>query len=1151
MARKTIFVRVESDAFGCEVELRELRGHDAIGRPFELELLVVAAGTAVLDDEALIGAPVAVVFEREGVELRRLFGMIAACTDALQVKEHASYRLRVVPRFWGASLIETLDIFMNLSVPDIVRKKLALIDLHEGADYDMRLEGTYHPREFVVQFKETDLAFVSRLCEHYGISLFFEHRDGSDRLVFGDRNDAFQPLLAGAVRFEARGEALGVYELEATTRMVPRHFVQRDYNYRNPAIDLTGQTDMPDGHAGGVIEYGGHFKSDQEGQWLAALRAEERRSERRVYHGKSNVAGLSAGQKLTVEGHPRGDLTLVVTEVRHAAKQVALGRGDGDEREYHNEFVAVHENTVFRPRRVTPKPRVSGVLTAVVDAESRGRYAEIDDDGRYKVKFMFDTSGPDEGKASRLVRMMQPHSGAGYGMHFPLRPGTEVLITFVDGDPDRPIIAGTVPNPQTASPVVAENATRNVIRTGGGNEINIDDQESSERIKLSTPHASTRLQLGAPNDPESGMTAATTGAISSIAVSGQTSLASATNSFSLLLNYIQSSSIETVAAKPDAWAAFLGISQITFAFLDTAIGLADTVMQWIQQFDAITLAAKKKDLEKAKATALDKQDALRQAELEQKAALDALVAATSPALSAAEKTALATARTAYEEALDKLATDRTALATMTATRDDAKRRGVDTTGFDLGIGTAPTDPAVATAGSGQERTVKLDEWAVDGTEPPTGDKKKALDDALAAIVTAHSTTANNVTTKDAVATLAETYAAKVAATTTARTAAATATDAQASAQKSFDDKSYETTDGDAAQGLATARSVLQLARTGLSLINTIIQIVALVKKALTAAVKEEGQLTKAIASYTPIAPVSAKLPLGAGLKPQVPPEKYRHTLGSQGNTTVYADKRLLLHSPEVIVSAAAPLPKDAAAAATAATTADTAGKLVLIAGAKALLLSNGTAELNGKTKSIVASNTEVNLIAKDNLAGTTAVKLVAKATGTLDVTSDKKTKLLSKDSLDLVVTKTGDTGTLELKTCADQFLKLDQGAKKLSGKAHEAFELSASKTALLLAGGADIGAAKAGLSLDAVTDGGKLVGKAGDWKLTLSAAKGVELGKQKKQLYAGDDRVALSFDVATALKLNASGAMLSCGMANSLKLETSGVTIAGSQVKIG
>ena len=144
------------------------------------------------------------------------------------------------------------------------------------------------------------------------------------------------------------------------------------------------------------------------------------------------------------------------------------------------------------------------MINGTIETEAKGEYADVDGEGRYRVRFQFDTGDAQHGKASRPIRMAQPHAGAGYGFHFPLRDGVEVLLTCIDGDPDRPIISGAVPNPVTPSTVGAQNGRRNVIRTGGGNEINIDDTEGSERIKMTTPYGNTLFQLGAPNAPVPG-----------------------------------------------------------------------------------------------------------------------------------------------------------------------------------------------------------------------------------------------------------------------------------------------------------------------------------------------------------------------------------------------------------------------------------------------------------------------------------------------------------------------------------------------------------------------------------------------------------------------------------------------------------------------
>ncbi|WP_437878651.1 type VI secretion system Vgr family protein [Sorangium sp. So ce513] len=543
--------RLESGAFSADaVELYELTGREVISQLFEFQLHIVCKSPEGLDEEALLAEPAALVFLRGDREERRLFGEIAVVRDALLTEaSHMAYTLTFVPRAFRMTLTETSEIFMDLSVPEILKKKLERAGLCEGDDFELRLIGSYPPREYVVQYRETDLQFASRLAEHLGISFFFEHRDGRDVIVFADANSGFRPIPGGGrAHFYPRGEHVGVHRLEGTTRKVPGRYVVKDYNYRTPQVPLMAAAAVSDAAGGGIVEYGAHFKTPDEGERIAAIRAEELRAGRKVFEGASDVQALCAGARFTLEGHPRGDIELLLVEVRHRLQQATMNMGTGGERAYANELRAIPFATTYRPPRVTPKPRVHGAITGVIDAAEKGQYAEIDEAGRYRVRFQFDTSGADDGKASRLVRMAQPHAGAGYGFHFPLRSGVEVILTCIDGDPDRPIITGAVPNPQTPSTVGAKNGRRNVIRTGGGNEINIDDTEGEERIKLSTPFGGATFQLGSPNTPEAGAALTTTEAWTAVGAAGVNTLTSVTTTLADVASLWASSSITQFAS---------------------------------------------------------------------------------------------------------------------------------------------------------------------------------------------------------------------------------------------------------------------------------------------------------------------------------------------------------------------------------------------------------------------------------------------------------------------------------------------------------------------------------------------------------------------------------------------------------------------------
>ena len=227
----------------------------------------------------------------------------------------------------------------------------------------------------------------------------------------------------------------GIWPL-AFVGLVPALYVLQDYNYQTPRLDLTTRFDLPEGYAGGVVEYGTHHGTPDEGSSLAQIRAEERGATRQVYTGRSNLCRFRAGGTCALEGHPwLGARELLLVEVEHRATQATMMDGAvGGERTYTNRFKAIERAVPYRPRRLTPRPRISGLLFGLIEpdpAGELGKYAQIDLEGCYTVRFFFDTSPLGARLRSSLpIRMLQPHAGTNYGMHFPLKPGVEVLVVI-------------------------------------------------------------------------------------------------------------------------------------------------------------------------------------------------------------------------------------------------------------------------------------------------------------------------------------------------------------------------------------------------------------------------------------------------------------------------------------------------------------------------------------------------------------------------------------------------------------------------------------------------------------------------------------------------------------------------------------------------
>lgn len=479
MQQGRLEVRIESSDFPCDrLEVRELHGRERISRLFEIDLMAFVPATDPLSSRNVAGARATLVFLQGGVEVRRMHGMIAQVVDLFDTEpDTLTYRMRFVPRAWRSSLIRTQEIYMDRSLREIIEQKLDLIGL-EGASAFL-LHGKDERREFVVQYDETDLAFISRLAEHVGWSFHFDHTDDGDRIVWSDHQDGFR-AIEGAERaaFRPRGEHTDVYRIDATTRLVPAMFAVGDFNYMAPQLDLYSVCEVTGGYGGGVVEYHTHQKTSEEGAVLARIRAEESQAGALVIRGEAALCTLSAGARLTLTGHPVLDsIELLVVSVEHHGKFLAYNVAAGADESYRATFEAIPADVPFRPQRVTPRPKIVGMVSGIIEADPgvSTQRAWIDEHGRYLVRMLFDTAAPGERKASLPIRMAQAHSGPGYGVHFPLRPGAEVLIAFIGGDPDRPVIIGSVPNALTPTPVVEKDATLHRIRTWSGVQVEIDD----------------------------------------------------------------------------------------------------------------------------------------------------------------------------------------------------------------------------------------------------------------------------------------------------------------------------------------------------------------------------------------------------------------------------------------------------------------------------------------------------------------------------------------------------------------------------------------------------------------------------------------------------------------------------------------------------
>ena len=387
--------------------------------------------------------------------------------------DEALYEAVLRPRLWKTTLPFNSRVFQDKDVSQI----LAAVLGDSGVPHELRLDATYPVRSYVVQYAETDFAFLSRLMEHWGIFYFFEQGPDGEVMILGDSKNAFAPLdefetIPFAAEATSRVEDGGhVLSLSRRYKVRPEKVRLEDYNWRTPQVKPEGEAEADTATGFGTQRYyGEHIKDPSEGAMLAQVRAEQLQVEREVYHGTSTLRALAPGHRFELSGYPVGDLDqeYVVTSVEHTSGVESGGFRQG--------FTAIPYSVPHRPQRVAPRPKINGFMHAVVDGTTPGMAAPIDEQGRYKVVMPYDAYGePGNANASRWVRMSQTSSGPDYGFHFPLHIGIEVAIAHLDGDPDRPVIVGATPNPDTSSPVTSADSTKSRIKTKSGILIEFED----------------------------------------------------------------------------------------------------------------------------------------------------------------------------------------------------------------------------------------------------------------------------------------------------------------------------------------------------------------------------------------------------------------------------------------------------------------------------------------------------------------------------------------------------------------------------------------------------------------------------------------------------------------------------------------------------
>ena len=486
--------------------LQGFSGAEGISRPFHFSLELLSENASI-DFDAIVGKNATVTVKTADGGERYFNGIISRFAQRSSGKPLSAYTAEMVPWLWLLTRSADCRIFQNLSTGDII----AQVFKNRGfLDFKNRLQKTYAPREYCVQYRETDFNFVSRLMDHDGIFYYFEHEKGKHTLVLADAASEHKPVPGQArARFQA-GQGGVETQADVVTDWVAEHEIRSakysltDFNFQTPRVSLAVSLDAlhkpPAGQKFEIYDYPGEYTKRDVGEQFARVRIEEDEALRILLHGMSTCRQFTSGYRFELTDYPRSDANkaYVLTSITHSLSEPSYVSQEEHVGGYSNSFTCQPASAVYRPPRATPRPVVQGLQTAIVVGKA-GEEFWVDKYGRIKVQFHWDRLGKHDENSSCWLRVSQNWAGKRWGTVFLPRIGQEVIVEFLEGDPDLPIVTGAVYNGDQNPPYdLPAEQTKGTIKSnsskggGGYNELRFEDKKDSEQVFL---HAQKDLDV--------------------------------------------------------------------------------------------------------------------------------------------------------------------------------------------------------------------------------------------------------------------------------------------------------------------------------------------------------------------------------------------------------------------------------------------------------------------------------------------------------------------------------------------------------------------------------------------------------------------------------------------------------------------------------
>jgi len=477
--------------------IKSMSMQEELGRLFNMSLELLSTDENI-NFEALLGQNVTLRLDLFGGGQRYFNGFVSRISQVDKVENFAVYQATVKPWLWFLTRTSDCKIFQHQTVPDIIQSIFSELGF---TDVEAQLSGSYRTWDYCVQYRETDFNFVSRLMEQEGIYYYFKHEIGKHTLVLSDGYGShevipgYAELRCLAADSAAEQEEEHIFSWRFSKQVQPGAYVQDDYDFKSPKTELQTELVKPRSHSEAhheIYDYPGEYLVHGDGQNYTKARLEELQAQYEQCSGQGGARGLYSGGLFSLTEYPRADQNreYLLVSVTHHLQMDSYETSGGGGTLYENDFSVIESKTPFRTPRKTPKPMVQGPQTAVVVGPA-GEEIHTDEHGRVIVQFHWDRLGQSDGSSSCWVRVAQVWAGKNWGgIHIP-RIGQEVIVEFLEGDPDRPIVTGRVYNGTQVPPYdLPANKTQSGIKSrssmgGSGanfNEIRMEDKKGSEQL---------------------------------------------------------------------------------------------------------------------------------------------------------------------------------------------------------------------------------------------------------------------------------------------------------------------------------------------------------------------------------------------------------------------------------------------------------------------------------------------------------------------------------------------------------------------------------------------------------------------------------------------------------------------------------------------